>query len=32
MARLLLDATELENFWCTTRQSFQNYVQELCQF
>jgi len=30
MARLLFDATELESFWCSTRQSYQNCVQELC--
>jgi len=32
MTRLLFDATDLESFWCTTKQSFQNYVQEPCQF
>jgi len=28
MARLLFDATELESFWCSIRQSYQNCVQE----
>ena len=32
MARLLFDATELESFWCSTRQSYQNCVQEPCLF
>jgi len=32
MARLLFDATELESFWCSTRQSYQNCVQESCLF